>query len=113
MRPNTLHYRSPRYAALLVAVIAAYLIIGALYATQTPPWQSPDEPAHYNYIAQVAGQGCCPVIEQGDWDAARLEDIKRDQFPDGADLSWVEYEDHQPPLYYLIASVLYRGRRAA
>ncbi len=94
--------------AFLGVIVAAYLGVGALYAVYTPPWQAPDEPAHYNYIAQVAGAGCCPVIAPGDWDAAYLEALKAAQFPEDADLSPIEYEDHQPPLYYLLASLIHR-----
>ncbi len=107
MRLENLPYRSLLYAALIALVTALFIAIGALYAIRTPPWQAPDEPAHYNYVAQVAGQGCCPVIAPGDWDAAELEALKAAQFPENADLSGIEYEDHQPPLYYLIASVVF------
>ncbi len=93
---------------LLALIIAAFLVVGGLYAVHTPPWQAPDEPAHYNYIAQVATAGCCPVIAPGDWDAAYLETLKANQFPDDADLSAIEYEDHQPPLYYLVGALIYR-----
>jgi 4-amino-4-deoxy-L-arabinose transferase-like glycosyltransferase len=88
---------------LLALILIAYGVVGALYAILTPPWQAPDEPAHYNYVAQVAQEGCCPVIAPGDWDAAYLETLKAEQFPDDADLSAVEYEDHQPPLFYLVS----------
>ncbi|MDI6834774.1 MAG: MarR family winged helix-turn-helix transcriptional regulator, partial [Rhizobiaceae bacterium] len=32
-----------------------YLALASLYAIRTPAWQAPDEPAHYNYIRQIAG----------------------------------------------------------
>lgn len=91
----------------LVAVIVVYLLVGGLYAVNTPPWQAPDEPAHYNYIAHISQIGCCPNMEPGDWDSAVLEELKAEQFPDDADLSGIEYEDHQPPFYYLIGSFVY------
>jgi hypothetical protein len=91
----------------LVLIVVVYLAIGGLYAIYTPPWQVPDEPAHYNYIAQVAGDGCCPVITPGDYDQAELEYLKANGFPEGTDLSDIEYEDHQPPLFYLIAAPLF------
>jgi hypothetical protein len=47
------------------------------------------------------------VIEPADWDAAQLESLKAAQFPEGADLSAVSYEDWQPPLYYLAAAPLF------
>lgn len=90
--------------AVLALIALAYVSLGAMYVVNTPPWQAPDEPAHYNYIAQVAAEGCCPVIEPSDWDMAELEALKADQFPDDADLSAVTYEDWQPPLYYLITA---------
>lgn len=96
--PNNRH---PFIALALIVVL--FLAVGALYAINTPPWQAPDEPAHYNYVAQIAQHGCCPVIAPGDWDAAELEAVKAAQFPEDADLSGITYEDWQPPLYYLAA----------
>jgi 4-amino-4-deoxy-L-arabinose transferase-like glycosyltransferase len=94
--------------ALLALIVAGCLVTGVLYALYTPPWQSPDEPAHYNYIAQVASSGrCCPVIAPGDWDSEYLEQLKADGFPDDADISPIQYEDHQPPAFYLIAAPVF------
>lgn len=92
---------------LLAVIVLIFVVIGALYAVKTPPWQAPDEPAHYNYIAQVAADGCCPVIEMGDWDSGALDQLKAEQFPENADLSHIEYEDHQPPFYYLLLAPVY------
>jgi 4-amino-4-deoxy-L-arabinose transferase-like glycosyltransferase len=94
----------------LALIVSGYLIISALYATNTPSWQVPDEPAHYNYIAQVAAHGCCPIIAEGDWDNAYLEAIKAARFAPEAlagRLDTVQYEDHQPPLYYLLAAPIF------
>jgi 4-amino-4-deoxy-L-arabinose transferase-like glycosyltransferase len=87
---------------LFALILVGYGAVGMQYAILTPPWQAPDEPAHYNYVAQVAQEGCCPIIAPGDWDAATLEELKAESFPDDADLSEIEYEDHQPPLFYLV-----------
>ena len=38
----------------LVVLIATFLIVGASMPLNTPDWQAPDEPAHYNYIRQLA-----------------------------------------------------------
>ncbi len=108
MPRNVLPYQTPFYAGLLAAVVVLYLLIAGLYAALTPPWQSPDEPAHYNYVAQVAGRGCCPIIEAGDWNAERREQVVSTGFLEGVDLSWMEYEDHQPPLYYVLAAPVFR-----
>ncbi len=93
----------------LLALITAYLIVGGLFATFTPPWQAPDEPAHYNYIRQLAQAGCCPVIASGDWNSAYLELLKSNRFrqPLLGSLESIQYEDHQPPLYYLLLTPVY------
>lgn len=98
-----------RSSSAVFIVLAIYLVLAALYALRTPAWQAPDEPAHYNYIAQVATGGCCPVIEQGDWDSAYLDALKSSAFASAqlGDLPTVQYEDHQPPLYYLVLSPFY------
>ncbi|MDX2076993.1 MAG: DUF2142 domain-containing protein [bacterium] len=87
----------------------AYLIIGVLFALYTPLWQTPDEPAHYHYIAQVATIGL-PKIEAGDWDSPYLDSLKSTKFDaiDPQTFATIQYEDHQPPLYYLLASPVYR-----
>lgn len=94
----------------LVLLLVVYAILGSLYAVRTPDWQAPDEPAHYNYVSQLARQGCCPVLNVGDWDSAYLDRLKAHQFAPEllANLRTIQYEDHQPPLYYLLASVVYR-----
>ncbi len=91
-------------------ILAGYLLVGALFAIYTPAWQAPDEPAHYNTIRQVAELGCCPLIEPGDWDGAYLQLLTSSKFaPEHLEgLPKIQYEDHQPPLYYLLASVVYR-----
>ncbi len=95
---------------LFFLLLLAYLIVAALFAARTPAWQAPDEPAHYNYVAQVAANGCCPLLEAGDWNSAYLETLKAAHFaPDTlSDLASVQYEDHQPPLYYLLAALVFR-----
>jgi len=94
---------------LLVLILVGYFIVGGLFAIKTPAWQAPDEPAHYNYILQVATNGCCPKIEPGDWDSAYLDQLKAARFaPDLlAKLPTIQYEDHQPPLYYLLQAPIF------
>ncbi|MCC6616218.1 MAG: DUF2142 domain-containing protein [Anaerolineae bacterium] len=94
---------------LFIIIVLAYLGLAALFATRTPAWQAPDEPAHYNYIAQLARNGCCPVIEPGDWDQAYLDQLRANDFaPELLDnLPAVQYEDHQPPLYYLLMAPIF------
>lgn len=103
---------------LFAVILLGYLLVGGLFAIYTPAWQAPDEPAHYNYAAQVAAMGCCPKIQAGDWQRGYQERLTTSKFaPDQlARLDTIQYEDHQPPLYYLLASAVYRltdGRLAA
>jgi 4-amino-4-deoxy-L-arabinose transferase-like glycosyltransferase len=92
-------------------ILAVYLALGAAYALRTPPWQNPDEPAHYNYVAQVAESGCCPLIEMGDWDQDYLSALTSSKFDPAllGGLNAVQYEDHQPPLYYLMGVLPYQA----
>jgi 4-amino-4-deoxy-L-arabinose transferase-like glycosyltransferase len=94
---------------LFVLIFAGYVVVGTLFALQTPDWQAPDEPAHYNYVAQVASNGCCPMIEDGDWQSDYQLELTTVKFAPEylARLYTVQYEDHQPPLYYLLSSVVY------
>lgn len=106
------HVTNPANVVLLALIVLAFLVIGALYATKTPAWQVPDEPAHYNYVAQVARNGCCPTLQMGDWDNDYLNAIKAAKFsPESINgrLDTIRYEDHQPPLYYLLAALVYNA----
>ncbi|MCQ3931567.1 MAG: hypothetical protein DPW16_14005 [Chloroflexi bacterium] len=95
---------------LLTLIVILYLGFAYGYATRTPDWQVPDEPAHYNYIRQIVETGDLPVIEMGDWDSAYLDELKGSGFDPAVteNIDRVQYEDHQPPLYYLVQSVVYR-----
>jgi 4-amino-4-deoxy-L-arabinose transferase-like glycosyltransferase len=105
MTPPPLFLRFIRWS-----IVIAYLLLGVLFAVRTPDWQAPDEPAHYNYVAQVVTDGCCPKIEPGDWNSAYLEQLKSARFDPEllGNFATIQYEDHQPPLYYLLASLVYR-----
>ncbi len=95
---------------LLALILAGYLLVAGLFAALTPPWQAPDEPAHYNYIAQIARDGCCPVIAPGDWQSDYQAQLTRERFAPAllGRLDTIQYEDHQPPLYYLLGSMVFK-----
>ena len=100
---------SSRFAALWLAlIILTYLVVGTLFAVYTPAWQAPDEPAHYNYVRYLAEQGRFPVLQQGDYPHDYLEEIKRLHFPSELSIDPIRYEFHQPPLYYLLATPVFR-----
>ncbi len=85
-----------------------YLALGSLYATLTPPWQAPDEPAHYNYVRHLAEYGSLPVLHFGDYPHAYLEQLKAARFPREMSIAPLCYESWQPPLYYLLAMPVYQ-----
>lgn len=94
-----------------LAVIWTIAVIGmglaAAYALGVPPWNAPDEPAHYNYARIVATTRELPELKAGDWDAARLEALKSAKFPPSESVDSIRYESHQPPLYYLLSAPAY------
>ena len=98
---DTLH----RLALALILLVCA--VLGTLYAACTPPWQAPDEPAHYNYIRALAEERALPVIEEGDYNQEYLSRLTSQKFPPELSIAPLRYEDHQPPLYYLLAVPVY------
>lgn len=98
---------NPPYRWALLLVLLTYAVLGTLYAVYTPPWQAPDEPAHYNYIRALAEERALPVIEEGDYDQEYLSRLTTEKFPPELSIAPLRYEDHQPPLYYLLAVPVY------
>ena len=62
-----------RRSSFVVLIVAAYLVIGTLYAVKTPAWQVPDEPAHYNYVRYIVEHRALPVLRPGDYDQKYIE----------------------------------------
>ena len=90
----------------LLLILACYLLVGILFAAQVPDWQAPDEPAHYNYVRQLAN-GRLPIIAPGDYDQAYLDEIREARFAPEYSVDDIEYEDWQPPLYYLLLTPIF------
>ncbi len=97
-----------RKHGFLLLILLVYFILGAFYAVRTPPWQTPDEPAHYNVVRQMAN-GRFPLIEPGDYDQEFIAQVvfSRPAFPPEISLEAMSYEDWQPPLYYLLQTPLF------
>ena len=106
---------TPRLSTYLpfFIILALYLVLGALYALRTPPWETPDEPAHFNYVRYIAEHGALPELKAGDYDQAYLEAIKAAKFPASMPIDSIRYASHHPPLYYLLAAPLYLIARPA
>lgn len=93
---------------LLGGILAFQVLMGAGYALGTPAWETPDEPAHYNYIRHIADTLTFPVLQVGDYNFDELERLKAARFPPSMPIDGVRYEFHQPPLYYLLMAPLYK-----
>ena len=120
--------RAPWFAPILLLIIAA--IHEGAYLAITPPWQGPDEPRHFEYIAQIAA-GISPddpaaVELQGRIIASMqahdfwtygytVEEYDPGNPPRVLDDIWPGYahETHQPPLYYRLAGALVRAGDAS
>lgn len=117
---------------LLFLILLIYGGLAAAYAIRTPDWQVPDETAHYNYVRQIAEQGALPVIQMGDWrqdyqnmmtacafhpavlygDPSRVDNmayLEACGYDPALAVGFevIQYEDHQPPLYYLLQTPIY------
>ncbi|MBL8094379.1 MAG: hypothetical protein JNL73_09435 [Anaerolineales bacterium] len=70
----------------LLALLAARFAVGVAVALSVPPWESYDEPGHFQYARYVAVNG--HLLTPGDPDAERI---------------WSRF---QPPLYYVLIAPL-------
>lgn len=102
--PTRLFHRPP---FILAIILLGYLTAATLFALLTPPWQLPDEPAHYNYIAHIARGDGLPVLKMGDFDAEYIGQVVSERFPAELSVEPLRYESYQPPLYYLTAVPIY------
>lgn len=90
-----------------VPILLAYLSIASLYALLIPEWEAPDEPAHYNYIRQLA-EWQMPVMTAADYDQAYQSQVVSNDFdPQYSVTTAFSYEDYQPPLYYMLQTPVY------
>ncbi len=101
------YIRHPRLWVALICLL--YLVIATNFALQTPRWQAPDEPAHYNYIAHLVTTGTLPILQRGDYDQAYRDYLLKNRFPADGEVERLRYENYQPPLYYLLGAVIHRA----
>lgn len=93
---------------MLALILLVYLLLATLYAVNVPTWQAPDEPAHFNYIRELATTGQIPVLRMGDYDEAYILALTGQRFPPELSIAPLRYEAHQPPLYYLLGAGVFR-----
>ena len=94
---------------LLALILLVYLVLATLYAVNVPAWQAPDEPAHFNYIHELATTGQIPVLRMGDYDEAYIRLLTSQRFPPELSIASLRYEAHQPPAYYLLGALVFRS----
>lgn len=75
-----LHRLTYKHAAL--ALLAGYFVLVATYSVVTPPYEAPDEVAHFKYVVHLLRTHTLPVQRMGEMEEA-----------------------HQPPLYYALAAL--------
>jgi 4-amino-4-deoxy-L-arabinose transferase-like glycosyltransferase len=102
---DKLYIQHPR--RWVVAILLAYLLLATNFALSTPPWQAPDEPAHFNYVAHLATYAEFPVLQMGDYNQALLDLLQGTGFQIDSLIQQVRYESYQPPLFYLAATPIY------
>ncbi len=98
--------RGMRKHTPFLLILLAYFVLGGLYASYTPNWQAPDEPAHYNYVKQLAN-GRFPVMQQGDYNETYKNEVVGSGFAPQYSIDPITYEDWQPPLYYLLLTPVF------
>lgn len=84
---------------ILGLIAGVYCTLSVMYAILTPPWESPDEPAHYLYVSQLAAR----------WHPPQKSSIKQtNSFSKDQAFISSNYEWYQPALGYLPAAVVYK-----
>lgn len=76
--PNRRHLEK----GIVLAILLSFFCLAGMYNISVPLWESPDEPAHFDYIAHLVQQKRLPRITAGQLN-----------------------ESHQPPLYYALAAL--------
>lgn len=77
------------YFSVIGIILAAFVVLAAIYSVATPIFEASDEVSHYAVVQHIADTGALPVQQPG---------VKT---------SW-EQEGSQPPLYYLLVSPIAR-----
>ncbi len=90
----------------LTPIMGAYVVLGILFSLMVPAWEAPDEPAHYNYVRQLADWQF-PVMTNSDYDQAYQSEVIGADFDPTYSVEPFSYQDYQPPLYYLIQTPVF------
>jgi 4-amino-4-deoxy-L-arabinose transferase-like glycosyltransferase len=104
-----------RAQPLLLALIGCYLALGCVASVLIPPWQSPDEPAHFEYARNVAvgASGETPAVQQpiiASFYRYRFWDFRGVDVPETAPASFTALnrliirQTDKTPFYYWMAA---------
>src|SRR6266511_5027133 len=100
--------------ALVAAQLVAILVCGVATVARFPVWALVDERAHYAYVQTVAEEQRLPVLRD-DLISPEAEAIDEGTFPHRGrldprrrGLAGQSYEAFQPPLYYVLATPIFR-----
>src|ERR671931_307363 len=74
--------RPTGHGPILIVLPLAFALVAGAYSVVVPPWEAPDEPAHFDYVAHLLSDRELPRMVGGTGPT----------------------EAHQPPLYYLLAA---------
>ena len=105
---------TPTARAWLAAAVLLHVVVGVGYLQVVPCFNWPDEPAHFNYVRDLAEGRGLPVMAPEAWAPEILERLTSSHFKDlddpvaSAELAGIRYQAHQPPLYYLAAAAIFR-----
>jgi 4-amino-4-deoxy-L-arabinose transferase-like glycosyltransferase len=83
---------------LFISICLAYCLLAILYAVLIPPWEAPDEPAHYRYVSQLA-ELWRPPLDSG---IRQTTSFARDYIYISSNYEW-----YNPALGYLPTALVY------
>ena len=106
-------YELSKRIGLWLALIA--FLHGLLYLALTPPWQTPDEPQHFQYVRFLSDERRLPTRDDAATDTLLTEQVRqsmaqsdfwawRDRDTVPSDLEYRMAWGH-PPLYYSLAAI--------
>lgn len=111
----------PRIDYLLALILGLTLVRGVVYASVIPPWQAPDEPKHFEYVALlqdkrrlVTYEDASPELQREIITSMRVHDFWRFGYVNTPELLARSFEDvwknastqlNRPPIYYIAASL--------
>ncbi|MBI5033469.1 MAG: hypothetical protein HZB51_23350 [Chloroflexi bacterium] len=89
---------STPHRLLLILIYCIYCLLATMYAVLVPPWEAPDEPAHYRYVSELASRWR-PAVNSGIRQKA--------SFAKDYDFISSNYEWTYPALGYVPAALAY------